>query len=262
MIGRRIGGLLLALVSAVACSSSTKDDETKADGGHTSASGGSAGAEGEVAGRTSTGGVSESGSGGVTSGGQASGGQASGGVPQEDPSLQTVSFDVANRTSSEIYLVTDGSDCYPYEVEQSSTSERVILGVVGGDCPCGWACDYAATSHIEALAPGETRSLTWDARGLVIHQTMVSCEPEFHEAAWNPVGVPYRVTPDRYQVTVGFLLTSTGAGGLCDSPSTVDSGPARRCCADALVTAEFELPATGDVSVPIEVDDLVPIWGD
>jgi hypothetical protein len=115
----------------------------------------------------------------------------------------------------------------------------------------------SGTKRVAELAPGQSVELTWDARKLTASQQTVLC---------NGAPAPYTrftaapVAPGSYRVRVAvFSVTPSacGADGNCDPPvtTTQDALPyAGLCSADAQSEAELELPAQGDVTVPVSID--------
>jgi hypothetical protein len=142
---------------------------------------------------------------------------------------------------------------------------RLPLGL-GFQCPCECPMPGAAwPTALRRVAAGETFEVTWDARSVVTWYDSVLCND------WAPLpprrasvvkGVLQPVDPGRFWIAIGFESTLPaichGAGPeyACDISYTTNSTSsiAPRCETSTVATAEFTLPASGDVAVPVAIN--------
>lgn len=291
MTTRWVGPILSGL-ALIACNTSPAPGESAAGaaGGLSGAAGQGNAALGGMGGLSSGGGVSGSGgpsqggsdsSGGATASSGTGGTGASGAVggtaasagdagldcntgvpapdarclPPEEPSTRTIYFDIKNTKTSDIYVVTSGSQCTPNPVRAAGASIDLIQGLLGGDCPCGVACDGESRSNTQKLGPGGTVTLTWDGRELKLGWAKVPdpCDPSGNRTISELRSVARCVTSGDYTVTIGYFLAPPCA--YCGARPTYDDSFILPCEADHYQSATFALPATGDVRVPIDIAD-------
>jgi hypothetical protein len=175
-------------------------------------------------------------------------------LPKEEPSTQTVYFDVTNSTTGDVYLVTSGKDCTAYGLRASSASSDLILEPFDPvDCPCGLACDSNTQSLIQKLAAGETLTLAWDARDVIIRHLKVPNECDSTQTVTETITVPHRVSPGQYNVSIGYYLPPPCE--YCGMQPTYAFSFQPQCSADEHVSASFTLPDAGDVRVPVALED-------
>lgn len=175
-------------------------------------------------------------------------------IPPEQPSKQTVYFDITNDKSTEVYLVTSGRDCTAYEVQATGEAAALVLATfTPSDCPCGVACDSNTRAGIERLDPGATRTLTWDGRhydGYFITKPD-PCDATGEGTIGETVFVASPAAPEPYTVTVGWYLPPPCE--YCGEQPTYAFAVPPRCASDDSQTVGFELMPTGDLHVPISI---------
>jgi hypothetical protein len=177
-------------------------------------------------------------------------------LPEEEPSTQTVYFDITNEQSGDVYVVASGKDCTAYGIQRSSASDDLVLEPFGPvDCPCGFACDSNTQSLLRKLGPGETLTLTWDARDLAIRLLKVpnACDPS--QMVTETRTAPRRVGPGDYSVSIGYYLPPPC--DYCGLQPTYAFSFQPQCAADEHVSATFTLPDTGDVRVPVQIGEAL-----
>ncbi len=186
--------------------------------------------------------------------------------PTGVPSRQTVRFHVSGTG----YLVTSGTDCGAFEVArlEGDSIDQLQLGL-GYQCICECPAPPPARANgYAALDPSSTVDLTWDARSLTTCSESVDCA----ERGWpgGPIttvlhGVPSPVTSGTYYATLliadeppADCLEGEPGRFMCPFYGDFMPGPSwgsfSLCDAPRSVTVTFELPATGDVDVDVNVD--------
>ena len=110
-----------------------------------------------------------------------SGGGASGdaiAIPFDTPSRQTVTFQVANTTSSDAWVITAGLYSDPFGIDRSgSTGSWVPLELALG-WQCGCECPAPpppGPTTFHRIAAGTSYAISWDARELHAVQTETEC---------------------------------------------------------------------------------------
>jgi hypothetical protein len=175
-------------------------------------------------------------------------------LPREQPSTQTVYFDITNTAASTIYVVTSGRDCTAYGIHSTSTDSDLSLRAFEDDpCPCGRACDSNTQGFIQELAPGETVTLTWDARDLVWRGLKIPAPCDPASTVTEEHAIPQRVSPGEYSVSIGYFLPPPCE--YCGVLPTYAFSAPPQCQADHNVSASFLLPDAGDVRVPLEIGE-------
>lgn len=268
---RPILSLLLLLLAACGKSSSSPAHNVPSGGagGNGAAGSGSAGSSigasntgGSSAG--SPGGGAEAQAGGDNGGapsngaGDGSGGASSTGVDGDQPSKQRVTFEVTNDAASPRAVVVEGVACTPFVILATDPAGVVHTAAANPCGPCMQCPNpLSGTKRIAELAPGQSVELTWDARGLSTSQETVSCNGSpapYTRFTAAPVAVgTYRVRMAVFSATP----SACSADGICDPPVTTtrDALPyAELCSADAQSETEFELPAHGDITVPVSIN--------
>ena len=189
-------------------------------------------------------------------------------IPQEIPSRQEVTFRVTNSTSVVRYLATradgffGGPFCSPYAISQGTTNLTLAI-----PSQCGCECPQPhqpGITELWSLSPGQTKDLVWDARALTTYSTMMTCgslypggpaasSVQVLHGVWQPVAA------GSYQAT---LITKTTVPTSCqetDEIVTCDYWTEDQygawlggiCDRTTAIKADFDLPAEGDVIVPI-----------
>jgi hypothetical protein len=185
----------------------------------------------------------------------------------DTPSRQTVQIVVTNRAAADRYLVTEGTFCDPFSVSFSQQSPMHLT--LGFQCLC--ECPNpgpARPATLHRLAPGDSFTLSWDARSLVTCTETVDCSTEGLPGlgtASQVVGASQPVGAGPYSVSVAAVTAvpqgCSGDGTTFTCPMSYSGGPGGpfnnppaiqvECPADVTASASFELPASGDVSVPV-----------
>jgi hypothetical protein len=188
----------------------------------------------------------------------------SGCPPQDRPSTQHVSVNVLNEGPNAIYIVSAGSSCEPFSVQQQSG--RPIGLALGWACPCqcpGPVRTTGATMYYR-LDPGQTYALSWDAREeqWCYADHPGECGPQGDGmdlvGALQPVpgGLGYRIML-AYEhdlpascgqvVPMGnsYPCPAMGPVGYLPNGSTIED----RCVSSQTATISVPLPTSGDVMI-------------
>lgn len=284
--------VLLAALSLVACGGTTTTGTTKQVDDPDTGSGGFGGigaSSGGVGGNANRTGSS---TGSMTGGGTGHGGQradagssaGSGGKstsldagrdasvdvappPAEIPSKQTVTFNITNATTSDQYVVTDGWYCTPFGIDKVSDGGVASLFLqTGFPCPCECpAVGPPVPLTFRRIGPGESFSMTWDARDLVTYTEAYDCSHD-----WPGEGVQHFLTGVAVPVNVGTYRVTFGMESTLPTACS-DAGPSYRCDTQSgggspapddlaaicpttkTATATFFVPAAGNVVVPVSI---------
>jgi len=160
--------------------------------------------------------------------------------------------------------VTAGNNCTPFGISSlADGGVRSIPLQVGAQCPC--ECPRPGDAVPEAfrrVGAGETYSVTWDARELVGWRASTPCTgfgTPFSGTYYAGVLVP--AGPGSYRVVLGVEPTlpqtcnGTDPDYYCDVSYSSNglSDVAPLCTTSTTATAEFVLPATGDVAVAMDL---------
>jgi hypothetical protein len=189
-------------------------------------------------------------------------------VPEDVPSKQKVTFVITNQGTTDRFLVLDGQACTGFGVSRLSgtTWVRVALRLLADDesCGCdGYGCDdIRGPTVYQRLAPGAQSSIVWDARELTLWQEELDCP--YVNRTWTLVrGVHRPVAPGQYRVDIPNSAAPErdcwhSATDLdryqCAPGGMIGPGVENTCGAEAQVTQEFTLPATGDITVGVDLD--------
>lgn len=181
-------------------------------------------------------------------------------VPQETPSRQTVTFQIANTTSSDAWVITGGSFCDPFGIDRNGSAGGFVPLELALGFQCGCECPAppsAGPTSFHRIAAGASYAISWDARELHAVQIETSCAqgdvPGF-------AGASQPVPAGGYRVNLGFAAppagcTAIGDDASCDpSPGATPPPIQERCAADLVLPKTFALPASGDLSVPVTLD--------
>lgn len=286
-----------AIFGILACASTGDDTATRkigdprgsnhdaavGGGGNQASSGGSAGRRGN-GGSPGMGGSSGASDGAVSgSGGSVTGGAAgdsgvgsdAGGAkadasppPTEVPSAQTVTFHITNASNADRYIVVRGNNCTSAEIDRLSDGGQTLIPTeLGYQCPCECPMPGAALpTAFQRLRPGESVTMTWDARGLTTWRQGTLCydgpSPSPRPSS-SVTGVLRPVEAGTYRITLGVELSlpagcngsGTGPEYPCDiSYASNDmSELAPRCTTSSIATVDFSLPTFGDVQATVEL---------
>lgn len=174
-------------------------------------------------------------------------------------STQTVTFTLQNPSTEPIWVPTSGFFCDTWAIQGMKRN-------LGWECGC--ECPNPGPPHIERLEqldPGETYTITWDARRLVPYTAPFDC----FSIGWEGYicvqeGAQQPVEAGDYTFVVGALTAlptdcgdngdgtaSCGSqgGGFDELPPSV-----QRLCDDMSTASKtFALPASGDVDVDVDL---------
>jgi hypothetical protein len=213
----------------------------------------------------------------------ADGPTASGDRPRPVASVQSVTFTITNGSGQDRFVVTRGHVCQPYAVARLVSGSPQPLRLEGssvvlpsdatratceGTSP---GMDYLAALH--RIRPGESFTITWDARAFVEQQVTLPCLQDPTASRPAIVGALQPVTPGSYRVTVGVQSSIPNGGAdlrlprsctpvagapddfTCTSlPGGLPMAVDQLCHSNAPVTAEFVIPEHGDLSVPMPLN--------
>ncbi|MBH25153.1 MAG: hypothetical protein CMH57_12010 [Myxococcales bacterium] len=174
---------------------------------------------------------------------------------EEAPATQEVSVTLHNVGESARYLTLSGQGCDPFEVRPVG-GERLPLQVgylCGCECP---APPAPAVAEIVRLEPGQSHTVTWDARALDVCQRETDCEDW---TVYEPDGHPQPVAPGEYVMAFGWSealpphCAEEDGEVSCDPWSASDpfgSIGLQELCPDVeRVEVSLTLPESGDVMV-------------
>jgi hypothetical protein len=196
------------------------------------------------------------------------GGSAGQSLPDPIPSRQTVTFELTNVTDAPIALLVSGDICTAFEIWRVDGSERtrvvreVDYSNVEFVCrfPRCVAIDDTGSGTYEWVAPGETRVLTWDAREEVVFKERIECS---NACGWSReadilTGVAQPAQAGDYEAVFAWFPAgdgcpqTTSGGFICVAGAGMGS-TGQSCGGRSRVTVPLVLPASGDVTVTVEV---------
>lgn len=179
------------------------------------------------------------------------------------PSTQTVRFRLTGPAGS--YVVSAGDACSPFEIERGAhdpvTQGRPYAPLCEGPPP-------QRPAPRSALALDAAPELIWDARELVATGSgCFDCGSGSGLTRYQTYSIDALepVAAGRYRATFAILDAVDGAlplgcsadGGMAYCAPTwgmgFGGGPFTICPASRFVTVELDLPASGDVEVPVEI---------
>ena len=193
------------------------------------------------------------------------------GIPENIPSRQTVTFRLTNSSSSDRFIATKGSWCDPYSVaEGAGTPVPLTLGYQK-KCDAVAKVDAIRTIQFQRVAASASFPVTWDARQLVLVGAVADCgdsggdhdaDDRINKEYLEGVHQPVRAGP--YSVAFAFESTLPADCLLSGDVATCPvSGPQQTLPYESLLRcpmtsgtaamADFTLPASGDISVPVAV---------
>lgn len=189
--------------------------------------------------------------------------EAGGSCPVAETSAQTVTFHVKAGTTG-AFLVTKGSYCEPFSIAQGATK-------MGLSDPFNCGCECPTVPRIASTAgtTGDT-TLTWDATSKTYCDVVKDCQTvggaaplgattNYHQA------IPVRARSGHYVAT--FRLESAPPTNCTASPSDPKSfscsggggkglippSGGEACPASKTLTVEFDLPASGNANVDVQL---------
>jgi hypothetical protein len=184
--------------------------------------------------------------------------------PAEVAARTQVRFEV---TGTGAFLVSRGRSCAVFEVEREVSAgqwERVPLDV-GVTCVCECQPPGAPTAiEYEPLDATMPVAVRWDGRRMAFVQRAVDCSTRSFTGrgtATEYVGAPQPLPAGRYRVSFATAPSVPGGcqklmSGFWCPPTTTVGMPAPgpfALCPGTRVTATFELPESGAVTVPVRV---------
>lgn len=177
----------------------------------------------------------------------------------EMPSRATVRFRFRGTSG---WLATQGRYCSGMVIER--VGGGVVPRVFGAGCLCECAAPPPpSVSQVRAL--NGAQELTWDGRGLVSCSVAVDCATR----GWPGVGVQFTyqsvmqpVAAGRYRASFAtyteapFNCRGDADAGMLDctappGPPMLGHSGDSLCNADATLSVEFDLPASGEVVVDV-----------
>jgi hypothetical protein len=187
--------------------------------------------------------------------------------PTALPSRQAVRFAIESQRIGWAVIAADRCGALSIERQESDGSWRsLVLGIpyqCGCECPA--PLDFAG---LQAVSSHPT--LTWDARELAVLTEAVKCPTTPGHTQDIPVlrAFPQPVLPGHYRATASVLdvlprqctepvdAGRPSCGGFCgdNPPIRCSLGEYLACPGDRTATAEFDLPASGDVDVRLLVN--------
>jgi hypothetical protein len=183
--------------------------------------------------------------------------------PSSVPSTQTVTLEIANASTNDRWVVTQGQYCLTFDIDQLTLALGYQVVCEGPAPPTPMATYY---TH---LAPGATTTLTWDATALGLCQQSVDCAKRGWPGAGvqtYEVGVSMPVAPGSYTAAVAWEPSAPSMPGCFaqangDVRCNPNFGPPfggasmiqQLCMATNQAQASFTLPSTGDATVAIAI---------
>ncbi len=191
-------------------------------------------------------------------------------APTTPPPVVTPPTEVASRASVRFelhgagFVVTRGRSCRTFEIERATDGgfERVPLDL-GVNCVCECAQPGGPASiEYMPISTSTPRSIEWDGRQMVSVNRTIDCSTRSFTVRGTQselVGALQPLAPGRYRVSVAVVNTAPahcmelGDGFWCP-PDTTSGAPAPGAyalCPGTRISAEFDLPMSGSVTVPL-----------
>ncbi len=190
------------------------------------------------------------------------------------PATRSVRFDVANARASTVWLAISSEYCASLGIDRASDGEELILSLHRPcDSHCGIQVEGYAGANFVRLDPGEASSFEWDGRAARTAPTLVACEISGDDPPW-PEGTDDAcvggsiapVTPGRYRASLlietnsnDFIARSCRDAETCfvELDFAVVGSFDERCQEGSpdWMPVEFEIPESGDVVVPLTLED-------
>lgn len=184
------------------------------------------------------------------------------------PASRSVRFDVTNGTTEPLLLSVAAFGCAWLGIDRAPDWDELILDL-NRPCgsACGWSADVEASADFVRLDPGESHSVEWDGRAAETADVIRACNnpietastwPEHHDDRCTG-GRIAPVVPGRYRValvalspTLPFLARQCGSNETCSVELDVFGVASyQERCDEPTAFAEFDVPETGDVVVPV-----------
>jgi len=157
---------------------------------------------------------------------------------EDVPSRQLVTFQLSNSTASDLWLPLRGTICSELSIETATARKVQIVPIDGECCNCGATASFVAYTM---LKPAEQTTVTWDAREFFEYMTGDPCNPTSNYA--KPVAAGRYVA--KFQV-----VRSAPVGESC-APERDGAIGCSECEPATETRAPFDLPSSGDVTVPV-----------
>lgn len=186
--------------------------------------------------------------------------------PTEIASRQRVTFRFSGASAA--WVAVAGSDCDAQSFARSTSAGWAALTRTAPfvcECECNPPRVTPVATEWRRIDAASRPSVTWDARALVRYAHPVDCGQRFPGRGVENFDafVAQPVAAGRYRATFAIRddapsgCTVEGATAMCSAGSS-SSGSAfgsdiTLCPAPRTVTVDFDLPATGDVEVPVTV---------
>jgi len=240
-------------------------------GGNIGSTAGASGAGGDVAtgvggrggttaagtgGRGGASGTGTAATGGTTGSAGGSGTGGIGGAPVEEPSKQIVTFHLTTSAGGSRWVAFTGMGCTVFSIGRFNPTATVQTAQANPCGPCA-SCPNppSGTTAVRAVTTTTAVDLTWDARETTIVREVASCPNggvgSYDRAFAKPVPPGHYVA---HLAVFGALPAACGTNGICSPPVTTNQMAlpyASICTSDAPVDVEFDLPATGNITVPV-----------
>jgi hypothetical protein len=186
-----------------------------------------------------------------------------------EPSVVTVRFDVTNRRTSPIWIISDGMSCEALRVARSSGGTLLLGAPTWCVVPCLFPnTDPSGNYTVTRIEPGATFSIPWDGREVRQFDAASPCAQN-SGICQGTASVPapagrYRagfvVETDtnsmRYQAyaqACGASATCSGGGPYLQH-SLVGLACLQNDATAPVVNVEFDLPASGELVVPVPIE--------
>jgi len=183
--------------------------------------------------------------------------------PAEEPARARVRFEVSGTGA---FVVSRGRSCAPFDVERQNGGawERVALDL-GVTCVCECASPGTPVAiELEPLTASAPVTVRWDGRRMAFVQRTIDCATRSFTGrgtATEYVGALQPLPAGRYRVSFATVRSVPShcmklmSGYWCPPVSTAGApspGPFA-LCPGTRVTAEFDLPESGEVTVPVRL---------
>lgn len=252
--------LLSFSILVVACGGAVASSEATPTGGPSSA----AAPAPSDASRGAVASSSSSSSGGSSSSSSSSGGQKDACNLSPRLPTQTVTLHLTNTSSSVRWIATQGNQCSTIDIERAGTS---VPQMPGFQCLCECPSPgEARVTQFTKLAPGESTDIPWLAQRLELCSQTYDCGQNGWpggpmQTRWVSAVQPLSAGPVTARLAVESELPPSchddGGKASCDvsgGVTTPFSSPVAAFCGGTqTVSADFVVPASGDLTVDVAV---------